>query len=715
MAIDKIGLRYIPSEAVFVGEKVVDEAWKKVVVENAEIARREVLGVTDTPRARDGINLIFKNLNVMTGGSYGNANELVDAVENDPGNENLALGQLMLAQSVYLAMRDGGNVKMEGALASGTATTIENELPARLKGIAREVRNLEITSPKYRNILDEMDANAALDKWQKLPPSVDEQRKLLEMAMTSLKTGGNGPVNDEEKREYSLVVRSLRARLNILDAGGDNALLVHFVNEKKERESSVVDQLRQRAEEGSRQKADYFKAMAGGATPDSFVSPSSPMAPEWLKGMEPRHALLLTELNNASFMLGRVSGIGEVVQGSGLFRTDDDGMDFLLNQTPGAREAFAFILQTYFDPVDEEGNIFDPSVDRRSIVNVRLKVDDKVLMSDFVGNRVFDNVKGYLVGMRPPIDFGDGILGKEAGSSMAVGVVLALSRVGFMFNDADPKRKMGKSNLQNQVWNANYPAAKGAQKFKKAEPWAGSQGDWLFARQQGAVTVSKNQAKEIEFVERWESGEINPLPERLMINFFANTEVTTATSGKVSMIEALYFGYEIIYEQGSNDDWVSYQDVVRAAAGAFEYMKGGDKQKLMLGKNEGEWANGIRSIVSDLSKNEELAPQFSNEPLMSGGKWVGPSPLAERMLWFIGACGGLANIPDLIVTQGADKFQDNAMRNVVDTTAMKIMLPNEADREWILKQLSCDGKGQIQIEKNKWKRRSLLGLPNSIL
>ena len=485
----------------------------------------------------------------------------------------------------------------------------------------------------------------------------------------------------------------------------------------------------------------YFRAMFTGPTPDS-TNAGTTFAPEWQDNIDNDTAQDLINLNNFSYLLCKTSGIEELVgRERNLWRAKDKTMNYIFNETPGVQWLFHKMLHEYFQVV--------PEANSKDYFNLRFKGDwegsgknkewkiVQSVLDDFANlDSLFNKWKNLLID-------NDQVNGgtprdKELAAAKALGFFGGLMRVSMFGIDANPSGSYGVGTLgRNQVWNANYPEAKGLQKFDADNPWADAYGDWLRLREQSSKNPnSKTHDMDVEFMKAWKVDEtIHPLPERMLVNYFTTTKVyvaegpfsiidpVTGVRGKkddstkdkqVSMLYALWMNWKIDYTEMEKDSWIGYHDVVGAAATMFGYIKSGRDQELDFHKNWSSWASGINKAWIYLKKNKELEPVFRSTRIGTEDH----SPLAERIMWFMGACaGGFADTPELVIAKGAETPpsqdpQSRGVMSVVDSDAMCLML-DEKDRHWIAKRVHAfwdvHNRRHLAEHERSWhERRAIL-------
>lgn len=365
MAIDRLGNPGKPSETVFVSDRIDNLTWVGTVISNAEIARTEVLGIRDTPRRNKGINQIFTNLNNVTGlvgRGFGNAKDLETAIAADPKNPNLLTEQQLLAQTVYLGMRDGGDPAMQAALKSGVVAQIETVLPDRLKEVAREVRNLEVTNPDIRTALDMMDSTAENNMWGVAEPTAEERGLVLRAALGNL-TGAMAkiPSGHADRPQLEMVVKSLRKQISLLGQPGNNADLKRLVElaeeqraeEERKRKASelptrkdeqliYVRNILDKIESSEKTTRDLYKGQFAAALEEMIERPE--MLPE--VAVEIRSRL---KLHDCAVLMKKANGYVESPKSGGDPECPNVGMAATLAEGMGRaldREAIKFFLKT---------------------------------------------------------------------------------------------------------------------------------------------------------------------------------------------------------------------------------------------------------------------------------------------------------------------------------------------------------------------------------
>lgn len=682
-------------EQAFLGEHV-EPGWVKRVESNANLLSKNVLGATDPSTQLEEAESMMISI---TGGRFKSAVELVTAVEADKtGNTMLRLTQEMASQSLYLAMRDGGVGRYVNALNTGNTTEIAKVLPANLRALAREVRNHHFPNREISTVFDQIDA--ATSTWDIVGPSPQEEAQILAAGIASLRGFGVSiPKGHPDRPQLELALKNFKARIDRL-SGESNA-----------------DEM----------KLKYFKTMFVFPTPDT--SPvGSTLAPEWEKALEIDVALKFKELNNSAYVLTTCPGVDEWTQV--LFRCSDKVMNVFFNEIPGMRWLAKDMLQKYFEPTegsDEKhfnlrfkGHWEGTGKNKVWKIDPQIKEDfaDLDVMFDHYVDELID--RGYISGKTRAE--------KEANAAMVLGVWGSLLRVSLLPIDANPSGSRDINTFGNQVWKANYPEAKGLQKFAferdpdtAQSPFAGNFGQWLRARRESANDPKSPTYKEDrEFMRKWiETEEIHPLPERLMINFFSYTDVEV-TSGpfsgkKVCMLKALYEGWEMSFPDKGGDSWIGYHDLVRSAAGIVGLMGADSKEApIMFGKtNYNDWALGLEKKFVYLRNIPELEEVFRNRRKPGEDH----SPWAESVMWMLGACaGGFANNPDLVIIQGASGYQEfQIITNLFEAPSMKFML-DKTDRDWIATRLNLATKDDemFPMKRTQNKRKRILQIPGAL-
>lgn len=215
--IDSLGRNYVPSETIFAGEHVSDMEWVTRLVTNASRLSERVFNRAPTQvQVSQAISEVMTSVNEVSGGSFVNAEEVVIAADTAGAGQGILNGRRLLAETVYLGLRDSKEGEFHDALFEGSVDAIEDVLPDQLKPIAREVRNLVITNPDLRIVVDELDAIADEESWDTLPPSVDDVVKVLSRGIDELRNLSRN-IPPEDKDEYSLIMRSLRARREVAE------------------------------------------------------------------------------------------------------------------------------------------------------------------------------------------------------------------------------------------------------------------------------------------------------------------------------------------------------------------------------------------------------------------------------------------------------------------------------------------------------------------
>lgn len=486
-----------------------------------------------------------------------------------------------------------------------------------------------------------------------------------------------------------------------------------------------------RAEREATMKISYFKAMFVSPTPDS-TQPGSTLAPEWQIKMNNDDVEHLVGLNNAAYVVTNTKSLGELVEsGAGMYRALNKHMDVYLN-TEGVRPLFADILQKYFKPVEFWAD--NEKGERTHYFNLEVKTgpDGKPTAEVKAAFRDLEKMFNDYLGPLSDMVSGNTRLERESNAAMALGIVGAFIRVSHLGNDVIPKGGWDMGNMRNQVWNAFYPNEKGRQKIGREqvekegqEPWGGDFGIWLVDRIKSGLGMDKGshtKGLDAEFIRQWEAGEVRPLPEKCLVNYFSETRIKIVGGREMCMLEALYHGYQIDFKGNQDktmgfDSWAGfYHDKVRAAAAMFNFMSGGKGAELDLNKNGEVWGNGIYGNWVYLRSDPYLKQYWSNERTIPNNNKRGKlynffhrnekhSPLAERIMWFIGACsGGFADSPELMIARGAldnpyQHPQSWGVSALLNSSAIKQMLVEKEDREWIARSLHAFGNTMKNNER----------------
>lgn len=146
-------------------------------------------------------------------------NKLVEASrdKNRPANREVSEQRLeVLANGVYIAAKYGDNREMGVALESGSADAIDSLLPESLKGLGERVRNIEITNPEIRKILDGLDRKGRVLKAAG-EGGKNKLRENIEKAVEELSEMEG--LDDKGDEEMMRVSAYLGAEMDVLGGG----------------------------------------------------------------------------------------------------------------------------------------------------------------------------------------------------------------------------------------------------------------------------------------------------------------------------------------------------------------------------------------------------------------------------------------------------------------------------------------------------------------
>lgn len=198
------------SKEVFAGERIVDGGYMDKVVKVANLINADMLGSSSA-------NLGKATLAVFTeiGSSFLHADRLISESEAKPGDAGVKESISILAGAVLVAAENGRDPALTEALNSGSCDRLREQLPDPLKGIEREVRNIYITSPDIRAILDQ------LDQLDEEFDSIRDQETMLRSAGKRI-NGLSGTGKDFD-REKNLVKAAIRRKIESLNKAGRNS------------------------------------------------------------------------------------------------------------------------------------------------------------------------------------------------------------------------------------------------------------------------------------------------------------------------------------------------------------------------------------------------------------------------------------------------------------------------------------------------------------
>jgi len=143
----------------FLGKEAGNSEYVNAIKVTAVVVDR-ILNPVDDPAKRrvgeDSIELIH-SFRIQVDSVQDLIETLDDPSKTNGQKESAAVVLDVLAKGVFVAMRDGENEDLRGALCGGSVSEIEDRLPEPLKGLGERVRANIINEPQIIEILDSLD------------------------------------------------------------------------------------------------------------------------------------------------------------------------------------------------------------------------------------------------------------------------------------------------------------------------------------------------------------------------------------------------------------------------------------------------------------------------------------------------------------------------------------------------------------------------------
>lgn len=198
-------------DQAFLGDRIADQPKMdriNAIADGLDRALNPPLGTTSAT-TRDNLSRMIEGMARPGEWRCGKAQDLVAAEQdvNRPANQSLASERLdVLVNATHIALKYGANDGLRMALESGSVADLERMLPEPLKGIGERVRNVEITDPQIRAVLDDLDKKGRVLRMAG-PAGKERLANNLQEALVKLsEIGALSPKGDEEIMRVSAYI-----------------------------------------------------------------------------------------------------------------------------------------------------------------------------------------------------------------------------------------------------------------------------------------------------------------------------------------------------------------------------------------------------------------------------------------------------------------------------------------------------------------------------
>ena len=576
-----------------------------------------------------------------------------------------------------------------------------------------------IKNEKVREVMDIFNKRRKI--WEAAGPTVlgkNIERTIEELSGLVDIVDGNGY---DEITKISAYLGGERDRLggegDGVDMGDKVVRKLEEIERKKEEERLKQEQKIMEAKEiqNEKDRSDFFMAMLVHEDPQS-ADPFSGYAPEWMRDY-PDKALLkkIVALHNTAYAKLRYGNqlLDELLdtKAGGTYSASNEIMRKMINEIPGVKESLWHFVDKYSEPAEVSGKYMLRLKGQAAVDRVRKQVE----AYKAVGQNVPDDLAERLREVEEPYkewikeEFGHirdnqmewvrtlnasrvrGV-NNETDALEATAIAWCFLFSGHFFESIDWSKDIPSCEASvAQAWSFCHPNEKmrnkvlwkerdeGDKVIGTEEGWGGNKGQWIVRRfelaRQGSV-------KDKEFVKKFITGVIKPFPEMMFCSFVEDADVVVDGGSKISMAQALKEKRRIRWDMmpQSADPWGSYYDFADSANKLYQVTTG----KLQAG-----------FAAKDLTKTEELIGKIADarNKLRGSSLWRSMVDNKEFMLWALAGAvpDGLFKESSEMILMTADVTMGSQQRNMEYFLKLRELVPNKADRDWVLTQLHCKG------------------------
>lgn len=536
---------------------------------------------------------------------------------NKVANRQVAERRLVvLTEAAYIAAKFGDNAQLAMALESGSAQAIDNSLPDPLKGLGEGVRNLEITNPDIRQVLDDLDKKGRVLKMAGRGGE-SKLRSNLEGAIEQLSDLSLVTVAPKVLDEVMRVAAYLGYEVEVLESGS--------VQIESGGGTAVEQYLKAIAEYNQRRGGleTEVEKVSLGELVNAYLYVKAPrerapqmweyVVPEFMGGMSQEKWRKLLNFQDA--WLGAIynkrgdsaynNSLDKMLQGILSMKSLDqesfkewykDGsvnLKGVMHQI--SQELFVKKEVTAVVPVtNEDGTVTSKEVSRTTYVFDTEVVGGKEVYSDKLVQDLVDNDGSYKLALAERLVEKKVVANLEV-AKLAVAISMDIMEMGGVFSAADVLRKLSWDS--DAVRLTQKPERKYTSKVGSRDLFAGP---WT---ELATVLTHGDPKKAVELIRSW-----GVVPEMLAGSFMDQKVYGLKMNGTI--MDCIYDDVEIPFKESGDDLFFTWRkDHIMTAGRMWMYIA--NKTPLEFSKNRepdavvSQWRVDLYQDANQLRNNED--------------------------------------------------------------------------------------------------------------